>query len=35
VTSATLDAALKDTPTGGVANKEYTQDEAVAAIAAK
>jgi ribose transport system substrate-binding protein len=29
-----LDEALKTTPVGGVANKEYTQDEAVQAIAA-
>jgi len=29
-----LDEALKTTPVGGVANKEYTQEEAVQAIAA-
>jgi ribose transport system substrate-binding protein len=34
VTPETLDEAVKTTPKGGVANKEYTQAEAVAAIKA-
>jgi ribose transport system substrate-binding protein len=33
VTQETLDDAVANTPVGGVANKEYTQDEAIQAIA--
>jgi ribose transport system substrate-binding protein len=33
VTQETLDEAVANTPVGGVANKEYSQDEAIQAIA--